>query len=69
LAAPAREVDLFRGLADVFSRGMDTLTHRPAAMRSSTPPMTSIRETSRSNCWFRSVRQIPARCRRTFSMW
>jgi hypothetical protein len=32
LAAPAREVDLFRGLADVFSRGMDTLTHRPAAM-------------------------------------
>jgi hypothetical protein len=37
LAAPARgaalgpaevQVDLFRGLADVFSRGMDTLTHR-----------------------------------------
>lgn len=37
LAAPARDsalgppevqVDLFRGLADVFSRGMDTLTHR-----------------------------------------
>ena len=36
-AAPARDaalgpaevqVDLFRGLADVFSRGMDTLTHR-----------------------------------------
>jgi pimeloyl-ACP methyl ester carboxylesterase len=35
-AAPAREpagraevqVDLFRGLADIFSRGMDTLTHR-----------------------------------------
>src|SRR6516165_4595520 len=36
-AAPARDaalgpaevqVDLFRGLADIFSRGMDTLTHR-----------------------------------------
>jgi len=35
-AAPAAEpasrsevqVDLFRGLADIFSRGMDTLTHR-----------------------------------------
>jgi hypothetical protein len=22
------QVDLFRGLADIFSRGMDTLTHR-----------------------------------------